>query len=385
MTSRNGLPSPREPPRPNIARARSFMSRMCSWPSTAMTPSTIASSIAVILRLLLLEVLDLLAQPPRHHVERAAERADLVGGARGRADQEAALAHLAGDGLHLDHRPRHPARHEDADPERDEQGHRAARQHHLVERRVGGGHRGERQGEPQRPEHAGLLPHRHRDVQERRLGGGAPAQGAPGPARERRRGPRAAPRGSRGAATSATARSDSATTRPSGAMRVTRAPVARATADGQILSRRGGRASAQERPRLVVDDGRHRAEPRLQRLHREILERPGQVDARDQAGDRHEADQGQRQLERDAAADDRGAGRASGVAFQPVAHARSRCRCAAPRRRASAAAGARARPRCATRSPRPRYSPTRDPAGTRATGPAPAPPPGPAAGRTRGG
>ena len=49
ITSRNGLPSPRMPPSPNMARARSFMSRMCSWPSTAMTPSTIASSIAVVL------------------------------------------------------------------------------------------------------------------------------------------------------------------------------------------------------------------------------------------------------------------------------------------------------------------------------------------------
>src|SRR5439155_968531 len=44
------------------------------------------------LRLLLLEVLDLLAQPRRHRVERPAQRPDLVGGAHGRARGEVALA-----------------------------------------------------------------------------------------------------------------------------------------------------------------------------------------------------------------------------------------------------------------------------------------------------
>src|SRR5205809_683412 len=49
ITSGSGLPSPRPGPTPNIARARSFMSTMPSCPSTAITPSTMPSRIAVAL------------------------------------------------------------------------------------------------------------------------------------------------------------------------------------------------------------------------------------------------------------------------------------------------------------------------------------------------
>ena len=110
------------------------------------------------LRALLLEVLDLLAQPRREDVQRPAERADLVGGARGRADEEIALAHLAGDGLHVDHRARHAAGDEDADAERDQQRHAAAREHHLVERGVGRGDGGQGEREPQHADHAARRP-----------------------------------------------------------------------------------------------------------------------------------------------------------------------------------------------------------------------------------
>ena len=121
------------------------------------------------LRALLLEVLDLLAQPRREDIQRPAEGADLVGGARGRADEEIALAHLAGDGLHVDHRARHAAGDEDADAERDQQRHAPAREQHLVERGVGRGDGGQGEREPQHADHLPGVPHRPGDVEQRRV------------------------------------------------------------------------------------------------------------------------------------------------------------------------------------------------------------------------
>ncbi len=185
MTSRNGLPSPREPPRPNITRACSFISRMCSCPSTAMTPSTIASSIAVILACSCSRSwIFSRSRPAITLSERPSVPISSVERVGARTRKLPSLICRAMDCISTTGRVTRPATKMPM-PERDEQGHRAARQHHLVERGVRGGHRGERQGEPQDPEHAGPFPHRHRHVQERGLGGGAPAQGPPRPARQR--------------------------------------------------------------------------------------------------------------------------------------------------------------------------------------------------------
>ena len=271
------------------------------------------------LRALLLEVLDLLAQPRREDVQRPAEGADLVGRARGRADEEIALAHLAGDGLHVDHRARHAAGDEDADAERDQQRHAAAREQHLVERGVGRGHGGQGEREPQHADHAPGVPHRPGDVEERRVDRGAASQVATEPALERRPDLRAIPvivEACQVFGPPVGFRDDAAVGGDQGDARARRARHAQ----DEGLDRRGGAAAAQEAPRLVLDHAGHRGQALLERLDGELLERVVQKEARRHHRDAHEAHQGQGELEGDAPADGADDG-AHHSHLEPVAHA----------------------------------------------------------------
>ena len=200
------------------------------------------------LGLLLGEVLDLLAQPGREHVEGASERADLVRRAHGRAHREVALAELAGDGLHLDHRARHPSRHEEADAERH-------RERHHARPPASRGGRSRARRSPRRAarpaaarRRSGRRPGGQRHVEEGRLQRRAAAEIASDPSLERRAhlGPRRD--GSPSPATPAGASPDSATTRPSGRIKVTRAPVARAARWAKAW-RAASPASPRRRPR----------------------------------------------------------------------------------------------------------------------------------------
>src|SRR5207248_10695802 len=67
---------------------------------------------------LLLEVVDLLAQPRHHRVESAAQSADLIHGAHWRARRILALTHAPRDRFHLDDGPRDAAGDEEADTRR---------------------------------------------------------------------------------------------------------------------------------------------------------------------------------------------------------------------------------------------------------------------------
>ena len=130
------------------------------------------------LGVLVLEILDRVPEPDGHHVEGTAEGADLVHRADGGANGEIALTHPPRDPLHLDHGPGDPSRHEDADASRHPQSHEAAEEHHAMEHGVGGGHHGERQGQPQHADRAIAVPDGQAHVEERLVHGGARAQAA---------------------------------------------------------------------------------------------------------------------------------------------------------------------------------------------------------------
>ena len=255
------------------------------------------------LGLFLGEVLDLLTEAGGEHVEGAAQRADLVGRAHGGAHGEVALAELAGDGLHLDHRPRHATRHEETDAQRHRQGQQPAHQHHAMHVLVGGGHLGQRQGEAQHADQPIAVAHRGGDVEERRLQRAAGAQVAAEPAGER--GAHLGPLGMVLHSGEATRRGlrlghhpttgeDHRHPSPGGARRFL----------GEGLPRRLGGRSGEQIARVVVQHALERGEARLERLHREGLQRTIEVQRRRQAGDGGEDHQGQRELERDAAAEE---------------------------------------------------------------------------------
>ena len=88
-------------------------------------------------------------------------------------------------------------------------------------------------------------------------------------------------------ARSSARRSDSPTTRPSPAIRVTRAPVGRASADEGLDRRRG--AAAAQRPRASSRTPATRGQAPLERLDGERLERAVQNRARRYDRDAHEA------------------------------------------------------------------------------------------------
>ena len=253
------------------------------------------------LGLLALEIVDLLAEAPRHDVEGAAERADLVGGTHGGAHPEIALAHLASHVLHLDHGARHPSCHEEPDAERHDEGDRAPRQHDAAERFVGGGGRLERRGEPQGPHHPAGLRHGHRHVDE----------GCPQRAR--------APHIPTGASVERGA--DLGSRRVIFHLgHVCRAPLGvgehppvggdegdpRVRAPGRPLGERleAPRLTTgpEARARLVLEHPSPGSEPRLDGLDGHALKAPGKIEAHEHHGHRNEAHQGQGELEGDAPA-----------------------------------------------------------------------------------
>ena len=253
-------------PRLNMARARSFMSRMWSWPSTAITPSTMPSRMAVALACSWARSWIFSRSRAASTLSERPEGADLVRRAHGGAHREVALAELAGDGLHLDHRPRHPSRHEEADAERHRERHQPAHQHHPVDVLVA-------RRSPRRAARPAAVrrrsgPRRARGghVEQRRVQRGAGAQVAPDPTGERRAHLRAVARGSPCRRGPPAPRPDSATTRPSGRInghagaRRARRPLGEGLAGGLP-----GRP-AQQIARLVVEHAPDRHQPRLQRL-----------------------------------------------------------------------------------------------------------------------
>ena len=254
------------------------------------------------LGLLLREVLDLLAEPGGEHVEGAAEGADLVRGVHGGAHGEVALAELAGDGLHLDHRARHPSRHEEADAERHREGQQPAHQHHPMHVFVGGGHLGERQGQPHYADDAVPIARGGGDIEQRRLERAADAQIAADPTGERCAHFRAV---------GVTLHTGEAT-RPRVRLRHhtavgpdqghAGAGGARRPLGEGLPDRFRGRP-AQEIARLVVKHALERHQAGLQRLHRVGLQRVIEVQRRREPGDGGEAHQGQRELQRDTAAE----------------------------------------------------------------------------------
>jgi len=125
------------------------------------------------------------SQPRHHDVERAPQRAQLVHRADGGPRVVLALAHAAGDLLHLDDGPRDPTGHEDADAGRHRQRQQAAREHHAVQLGVGGRHDGERQRQAQHADRARAIAHRQRGVEQRRADGRAGAEVAADAARQR--------------------------------------------------------------------------------------------------------------------------------------------------------------------------------------------------------
>ncbi|OGL21433.1 MAG: hypothetical protein A3G44_11665 [Candidatus Rokubacteria bacterium RIFCSPLOWO2_12_FULL_73_47] len=255
------------------------------------------------LGLLLLEVADLLAEPPHHRVERPAQRADLVGRAHRRARGEVARAHAAGDLLHLDHRPCHAARDEQPDRERGDERHEPARQHHAVHGLPRRRHHGERQREPQDADDPPGIVDGERDVEERGLQRRARPEIASDAPRER--------------------------LLDLGPPRVVLDPPEVVHADFRVAEhparrldqrharfRRScrpddpgpdlprGRPPQEEPAGAVVEEPAGAREPRLERLDREPLERAGQEQAGEQRRHRDEPDQRQRQLARDAPPDE---------------------------------------------------------------------------------
>ena len=105
---------------------------------------------------LLLQVLDLLAQPRREHVERAAEGADLVGASAtgARTAKLPSLIRRAMACISTTGRVTRPATKMPM-PNATSERHQAAREHHPVDRGVGRRDGGQRQ---RQPEHADHLP-----------------------------------------------------------------------------------------------------------------------------------------------------------------------------------------------------------------------------------
>ncbi len=169
-----------------------------------------------------------------------------------------------------------------------------------MERGVGLGHRREREREPHHAQRAIAVAHRHRHVEQRCGHRGAGADVPALPAGQRLAHLRPArvvlERGQLGEAPvrlphHPPVRRDESDPGAGGA----RHP------DGELLAGRSTRQ--QRRARLLVQHRGHAAQPGLEGLHREGLQRPVEVDPGGRDGNRHEADQREGELERDAPPD----------------------------------------------------------------------------------
>ena len=253
---------------------------------------------------LLLRVVDLLAQPRHHDVERAAQRAQLVHRTDGGPRAGLALAHTPGDLLHLDDGTRDPAGDEDADAGRHRQRQQAAREHHAVQLCVRGRHDGQRQRQAQHADRARAVAHRHRGVEERRADGRARAEVAAHAAGERGAdlGPVAVilqARKLRGGHLGVT--EHESVERDEGHARARRL----CRAHRERPDRRRRRGPDEEGTGVVVQEPGGGDQPGLERVHGEGLQRVVQIDAGRHHAQRDEADEREGQLDGDAAAHER--------------------------------------------------------------------------------
>ena len=252
---------------------------------------------------LLLEVVDLLAQPGHHHVQRAAKGAELVDRAHRRAGVVLALAHSPRDLLHLDDGLGDPPRDEDADARRHRERQQAAGEHHPVQLGVGRRDHGQRQGQAQHADRAWSVAHGQRGIEQRRADRRACPQIPADAAGER-------PADLATVAVVLEARQlrhldlgiaqHEAVERDQG--------HARAGGGGRAHGERprGGRRRGpdQERARVVVQEPGGRGQSGLERVHGEGLEGVIQIDTGRDHAQRDEADERERELDGDAAADE---------------------------------------------------------------------------------
>ena len=251
---------------------------------------------------LLLEVVDLLAQPRHHRVESAAQSADLIHGAHRRARRILALAHAPRDRFHLDDGPRDAAGDEEADTRRHGEREQTAREEHAVDPGIRGRDDRQRQRQAEHADGARAVSHRQRHIKEGGTDGDATPQVAPDVAVER-----CADFG----AVSMILEPRQLRLRHLGIGEDD--PVGRDERDAR--AGRPGRAHdevpqrarhrADEQPaRFVVQQARGGDQAGLQRVHGERLEGAGEIDTRRARRDGDEADERERQLDGDTPANE---------------------------------------------------------------------------------